>query len=123
MRAFEVSLNGNKLCVAGIGDDGVLTACVGLATGKGPMELHLHVGGLISPSRESVTWVGQQSLHMGDKVQVHLIDVPSVDEPGKRERPDPARAIEVQKNLVRAQAERFGWTILEDGEKARFKDD
>jgi hypothetical protein len=117
MRAFKVFLNGKKLCVAGIGDDGVLTACVGLATGKGPMELHLHVGGLISPSRESVIWVGQQPLHLGNKVQVQLVEVPSVNEPQKRERPDPARDLEVQKNLIRAMAERLGWKIQETPRK------
>lgn len=117
MRAFEVYLNGKKLCVAGIGDAGVLTACVGLATGKGPIELHLHVGGLISTSRESVTWVGQQSLHVGDKVQVELVEVPSVDEPQKRERLDPTRDLEVQKNLVRARAEQLGWKIQETRRK------
>src|ERR1700735_2714684 len=58
MRAFEIQLNGRKVCTAGIGLDGVMTAIVTLATGKGPMELHLHDGGLVSCSKERLRRFG-----------------------------------------------------------------
>jgi hypothetical protein len=32
MRAFEVHVNGQRACIAGIGDDGVLTAIVSWAS-------------------------------------------------------------------------------------------
>lgn len=35
MRAFEVWLNGKKLCLAGIGDDGVLSVIANWVVGKG----------------------------------------------------------------------------------------
>jgi hypothetical protein len=53
MRAFEVSLNGKKLCLAGIGDDGVLTAIVDWVTGRDRADLFLEVGGLVSPTRST----------------------------------------------------------------------
>src|SRR5438477_171203 len=66
MRAFEVSLNGKKLCVAGIGEDGVLSTCLNWVTRGGVGDLFLQVGGLISPTEESVTWVRQKPLKVGD---------------------------------------------------------
>ena len=111
MRAFEVCVNNNKMCVAGIGEDGVLTAIVGLATGKGPMELHLHVGGLVSPSQEHVTWVKSTPLHLGDKIHIHLVKAPTVDDPKTREQTDPAKDLQARKDYVRAMAKHLGWKI------------
>jgi hypothetical protein len=58
MRAFEVSLNGKKLCLAGISDDGVLTAVVNWVPRKGKGDPFLQVGGLVGPSDEHVSWGG-----------------------------------------------------------------
>lgn len=57
MKAFEVRLNGKKLCIAGIGRDGVLNAVLGHVVGDGREELDLGVGGLISPTNEYIDWV------------------------------------------------------------------
>src|ERR1700686_3917331 len=59
MRAFEVSVNGEKLCLAGIGDDGVLTTIVTWAGRQGDRDLFLQVGGLISRTKEHVHWINQ----------------------------------------------------------------
>jgi hypothetical protein len=57
MRAFDVHLNGRKVCRAGVGHDGVLTAIVtwtrSTATNRPRArreDLDLHVGGLIVES-------------------------------------------------------------------------
>src|SRR5260370_39359023 len=52
MRAFQVYLNGKRLCVAGIGDDGVLNVMVDWVAGNGHADLFLRVGGLIGSTDE-----------------------------------------------------------------------
>ena len=69
MRAFEIWLNGTRLCVAGIEDDGVLSAIVNWVTGQSVADLHLQVGGLISPVNEHVVWIRQRPLKLGDEIR------------------------------------------------------
>jgi len=61
MRASEVLVKGEKLCVAGIGDDGVLTNIVNWVTRHGEGDLFLSVGGLYSQTEEHVN-----SIHARD---------------------------------------------------------
>jgi len=55
MRAFEVHLNGKRLCVAGIGEDGVLTAIITDVARKDGNDLDLTVGGLVSRTGDTST--------------------------------------------------------------------
>ena len=111
MRAFEVFVNHKRLCSAGIGEDGVLTAIVTFATKKGHRDdLELHVGGLISPVRENVTWA-HDALKVGDEISVKIVDANTTDPPSRRERDDPADDLKRQKNYVRAMAKKLGWKI------------
>ena len=89
MRAFEVYLNGKKLCLAGIGDDGVLSAIVNWVTRRDRGDLFLEVGGLISPTEEHVAWTSQKPLRVGDKIQVKIVERSTVDKPAKKHRTDP----------------------------------
>ena len=89
MRAFEVSVNGERLCLAGIGDDGVLTTIVNWLARPGDGSLHLEVGGLISPTKEHVTWVRQKPLSVGDNVQVKIVEIEAADNPITKYRLDP----------------------------------
>ena len=121
MRAFKVYLNGKKLCLAGIGDDGVLTAITNWVCG-GPYkaaDLFLEVGGLISPSQEHVNWIKQKPLRMGDEVRVKIVDADSVDRPIERYRANSARDIKSQKAYVRAAAKQLGWTVREPPKKSK----
>src|SRR5258708_29762698 len=86
MRAFEVSVNGKKLCLAGIGDDGVLTTIVNCVTRRGAGNLFLEVGGLFSPTGEHVSWINQKPLLVGDEVQVKVVETSSADAPIERHR-------------------------------------
>ena len=112
MRAFEVHLNGTKLCLAGVDSHGVLSAIVNSISGAQGASLFLHVGGLVSDTHEHLNWVSQKPLSIGDEIRVRLVDTLSVDEPTNRRQPE--SAIESQKTLVRTLAKKLGWTIQED---------
>jgi len=52
MRALEIAIDGKKLCLVGIGHEGVLTAIVNSVVGDRGEDLFLQVGGLISETDE-----------------------------------------------------------------------
>jgi len=85
MRAFEVSVNGERLCSAGIGDDGVLTTIVSWLARPSGGSMHLEVGGLISQTKEHVTWVRQKPLSLGDTVQVKIVEIEAADNPTNKD--------------------------------------
>jgi hypothetical protein len=87
MRAFEVSGNGEKLCVAGIGDNGVLTTIVHWAARQDAG--FLQVGGLVSQTKEHANWINQKRLSVGDNVQVKIIETDVADTPVEQYRLDP----------------------------------
>jgi len=111
MRAFEVSINRKRLCLAGIGDDGVLSAIVNWVTREASGNLFLEVGGLISPADEHVAWVSHKRLRVGDRVEVRIVEARSVDKPKMRRRMDPAQRVRDQKRYVRRMAKQLGWRI------------
>lgn len=110
MRAFEVYLNGKRLCLAGIGEDGVLNTMVDHVSGHGRNELYLQVGGLISPTMEHVLWRNQR-LKTGDEVRVKIIESTSTDRPKQSHRRDPKEELRAQKKYVREMARKLGWKV------------
>jgi hypothetical protein len=110
MKAFQVHLNGKRLCLAGVGTDGVLTAIIDHVAGK-RNEVHLSVGGLISPTEEHVVWK-QLRLKVGDEVLVRVSETAEVDKPKKRYKRDSKQDEKSQKAYVRAAAKKFGWQVL-----------
>lgn len=121
MRAFEVSLNSKKLCLAGVGSRGVLSAIVNWVTDESGGDLFLQVGGLVSPSDEHVRWENQRRLRVGDTIEVKIVDAESVDPPKKRKRADRTQRLEQQKRYVREMAKQLGWTIQTKQAKTRAK--
>lgn len=111
MRVFEVHLNKKRLCVAGIGEDGVLTAVVTHVIKNGKEENTLHIGGLISPDSEHVTW-NELPLKTGDSVQVNIGVSRKIDNPVKRERGDPMKEKKYQRRYVREMAKQLGWKVI-----------
>ena len=111
MRAFDVSLNGKKVCLAGIGDDGVLSAIVNWVAGDRAADLFLEVGGLVNPIREHVAWLEQKPLRVGDEIRIKIVETTSTDKPIKKHRIDPAEELRSQKRHVRVMAKNLGWTI------------
>jgi hypothetical protein len=121
MIAFEVSLNGKKICVAGVGDLGVLTTMLSWVRregrntetgepGKIEEELTLSVGGLMSSTNEHVQWT-ESALTVGDEVYIRVTELESVDAPRDRRTEDPVEDAKRQQNYVEEMAKRFGWTI------------
>jgi len=121
MQAFEVQLNGRKLCLAGVGNYGVLSAIVSWVSGKRGSDCFLQVGGLISPTQEYVDWVRHHPVKEGDKIQVSVLVADSVDEPARRKLDDPGQDLEARKAHVRKLAKQLGWTIQQDSKKRSAK--
>jgi len=85
MLAFEVSLNGDKLCLAGIGNHGVLSSIVSWVARPGETgDLFLSVGGLFSPTEQHVDWVRTRYLSAGDEIRVRIVEADCVDKPSEK---------------------------------------
>jgi hypothetical protein len=117
MIAFEVHLNGKKVCTAGVGDLGVLSTIV-TWRGTQPYKkgeqlvaefLTLDAGGL-SSSGEHLRWVGRK-IKRGDEVSIKVVEVASADKPRERKRPNPAKDLRRQKEYVRRMAKQFEWKL------------
>ena len=110
--AYEVLLNGRRMCVAGIAGSCVLNAMVDFVNGTDHDELLLTIGGLVSVTGEQLIWVST-NLKVGDEIRVKLLDAGSVDEPTKRYFTSSQQDVESQKAYVRAIAQKLGWTVVE----------
>jgi hypothetical protein len=117
MIAFEVRLNGRKICTAGVGKLGVLTTCV---SWRGPQPyqrggpsvaeyLRLDVGGL-AQSGEQLRWL-ERKLKRGDLLDIKVVEVACADEPWRRQHPNPEADLRRQKQYVRRMAKQFGWKV------------
>lgn len=111
MRAFEIYLNNRKLCRAGVGELGVLSAFVMWVGKSDSKDLTLYMGGLTSPDKENVSWIRERKLSVGDEVQIKIVEADSVDKPAHRYRIDPVRDLRARKSYVVRMAKEFGWTI------------
>jgi hypothetical protein len=112
MLSFNVSLNGKKLCLAGIGKRGVLSAILSWAASNRGEDLFLHVGGLAN--EEHIDWIDHKRLQVGDEIRVEVCDTDSVDDPTGKRRIDAAETLDGKKRYVRRIAEELGWKIQTD---------
>lgn len=108
MRAFEIYLNGKKLCVAGI-EQGDLLFSIGCGENRhGRGGVGLGMTGLL-PTKETVRWQ-QHSLRINDQVRIKIVEAKTVDKfEILQEAPKDSRKYE--KAYVRRMAKEFGWTI------------
>lgn len=92
MICFEVVVDGEKLCTAGVGDVGVLTATISWVENPnpshdvGPSGIGLHVGGLTdtdSGEDEFVEWV-KKRISVGNTVTVRIVETAESDPPVER---------------------------------------
>ena len=118
MRAFEVSLNGKRLCIAGIRNDGVLTTNVTYAPVRKRGETRVYIGGLILPEDEHVFWK-QSTLRLGDELRIKIVEKSSVDRPHTRFPRDPAAEAKAEIRHLRKLAKQFGWKLQKSG-KSKF---
>jgi hypothetical protein len=86
MKAFEVSLNGQRLCTAGAGDDGVLATGITWVGGSPPRpasELTFRVGGIDSATGEYLDWPVPQ-VNVGDEITIRIVETESIDPANRR---------------------------------------
>ncbi len=104
MICFEIFINGNKACTAGVDSEyGVLTSMLtwvkrdlnnfsaSTRDNIPSEELDLRVSGQISRSQndyENLDWI-KESLSIGDEIKIRIIDSPKADEPPQRQSSDP----------------------------------
>jgi hypothetical protein len=90
MTAFEVYLNGEKLCMAGLGDAGVVSAILSwrgnqpFKDGAAPesASIEFSVLGLTSQAGEHVRWA-EPKVRVGDEIRIRIVDVGRADAPQK----------------------------------------
>lgn len=115
MFAFEVYINSCKVCTAGIGEPGVLSAQITSVDVSGgekiPRETTASIGGLVSRTREHVDWFNRR-LRKGDEITLRIIETGDVS-PVKRRRGamTPAEIQKHEKAHFRRKAKEFGWKI------------
>ena len=86
MFAFEVSVNGKKLFVAGAPPGGVLSSMLSW-TCRHPERLQFHVGGLPGDgSQDHIEWKTPQ-IGVGDEIVIRITDSDATDEPHRRYQP------------------------------------
>ena len=80
MIAYEVQMNGRRLCVAGAPPDGVLT--MGLTwVHRNPETVDFHLGGLLGgDSKDHIRW-NTPKLKIGDEVVMRIVDTDGGDPP------------------------------------------
>lgn len=98
MIAFEVYLNGKKLCVAGIGNEGVVTAIVDWVGRPEGASSELSVSGLISPAREHVKWVDRK-LRVGDQIRVKVVNKTSLTSREKDTAATPRKSLNIRSSI------------------------
>jgi hypothetical protein len=99
MIGFEIKINGNKICVAGGSDMGIVTAILTWVkrqgngerqeqeTKKELDELIIQVGGIRYPddkSQQDVNWINQQFFSVGDEISIDIVDTSEFDEPSRQ---------------------------------------
>jgi hypothetical protein len=106
MIAFEISIDGQKKCTAGVSDLGVMSVIASWVrrVARDPVsphpipdrfeeELTLDVGGLAHDpdgGAVQVRWL-RQPLKVGQQVTLAIVETEAVDPPFSRERTDPTR--------------------------------
>lgn len=104
MKAFEVHVNGERVGLAGIGRNGVLSVVVTWVGGSPPRNrkgFDLHIGGLNSTSGESLEWEAP-GVAVGDEISIKIHEASRIDPPCKRSptgKPSAKWLAEVAKSL------------------------
>ena len=84
MRALEVSLNGKRICVAGV-NNGVVTTYVNLVDHvSGEKNDFCAIDGTEGPAPGTFYHWGHRSITVGDELTIRVVETDSVDAPTKR---------------------------------------
>jgi hypothetical protein len=90
MTAFEIRINGKKVCTVGIDEPGVVSSIVSWMQGapreKGPgtpERIDIRIGGLNSRTETHYTWL-TRGLRVGDEVKINVVTKTKVDRAATR---------------------------------------
>jgi hypothetical protein len=117
MRAFEIQLNGKRLCVAGL-EEGMLLFGLACTENKhGRRGVALNATGLMLLIQESVRWQ-RRTLRMNDEVRVKIVETSKADRFAVMQKAphDPRK---YENKYVRRMAKEFGWTIQSGARKKK----
>jgi hypothetical protein len=95
MICFEVRVNGEPLCTAGVDNAAVLTAILSWAHHSPGGRPYFQVGGLTGGAEEEqefIDWVENQDLSPGDEITIRIVEQAWADPPVKRLLAKEARA-------------------------------
>ena len=107
MKALEVFINGHRLCLAGVGDEGALHAIVSWVGDRSREEdIHLSVGGVDCVADENLRW-NVPSIGVGAEVLIRVVEAPSVDPPEERHRSERPTTLELYRECLRQFSERL----------------
>lgn len=123
MIALKVTHNGQPVCVAGIGDIGVITSHVTWVHSfnyrtepdgepSERVELSLHVGGIDTPMNEYRTW-DTPPIKVGDTIAVEIVETGDTTPHADVHTYDQAGNAENERAYVRKKAREYGWSIVE----------
>jgi hypothetical protein len=126
MIALKVAHNGKPVCIAGIGDLGVISSHVTwvrtLEHQAEPhsepferVELYLHVGGLHTPTNEHRAW-NTPAIEVGDTITVTIVETCDITPHAEVRTYDQVRDAQNEQDFVRKKASEYGWTIVEPPE-------
>jgi hypothetical protein len=115
MTAFEIYLNGRKVCTAGLNGAGVVMPTITWFLGEGPRrkrseELAFHVSGLVSRTRTHLTWA-HRPLKIGDEVRIVVAKKSKVDAPKKKRRESKAHRLKRERDYIEKKIAEYGWTV------------
>ena len=85
MHALEFLINGQRVCVAAPGDDGLVISNVLMTStldAPGKYCVRLRIGGVLDNNH--LEWL-RRSLKLGDKVEIRVVDAPQSDPPASIE--------------------------------------
>jgi len=90
MLAFELYVNGQKICTAGSDGLDALTTGITFSRPKQPAQreagTYMTVAGVIKQPEEFHHWDHRQ-LHVGDKVEIRVVETSKVDAPKRKDHP------------------------------------
>jgi hypothetical protein len=100
MIAFEVFINTHRICLAGVGNDGVLNAIVNwVGRSDSVGDIFLKVGALDTSAYEFLRW-HVPSIGVGAEILVRVVEANSVDLPDERFREQRPTALEEYRAIL-----------------------
>jgi hypothetical protein len=112
MIAFEVHINGKKICTAGLDSPGVVSQVLNWVKGpKGKPYMEFRIGGLVSKTSTNIGW-DSRKMKVGDDVRIVLVETKKADKPIHKSKQDKRRILEYKKKNLQRIADELGWKVV-----------